>query len=73
MNVPVVATVKVPTSASCSNKWFRNEVCDCVNYRPSDQSYQLLTLNNALLKAYYINLVNDVNWDYWCPDYINFG
>ena len=70
MNVSVVTTVKVPTSVSCTNKCFRNEVCDCINYRPLDQSCQLLTLNNTLT-AYYINIVNDVNWDYLYPQYIN--
>ena len=70
MNVSVVTTVKVPTSVSCTNKCFRNEVCDCVNYRPSDKSCQLLILNDPL-KANYANLVNDVNWDYWRPEYIN--
>ena len=70
MNVSVVTTVKVPTSVSCTNKCFRNEVCDCVNYRPSDQSCQLLTLNDTL-NANYADLVNDMNWDYWRPEYIN--
>ena len=70
MIVSMVTTVQAPTSASCVNMCFYNEVCDCVNYRPSDQSCQLLTLNDTL-NAYYANLVNDVSWEYWRPEYIN--
>jgi PAN domain len=70
MNVSVVNSIRAPTSASCVSHCFRNEACDCINYRPSDRICQLLALNDTL-NAYYANLVNDVNWEYWRPEYIN--
>jgi PAN domain len=70
MNVSRASTVQAPIGFSCAMMCFHSDVCDCVNYRPSDQSCELLTLSDQLLTSY-TKLLSDVNWEYWYPEYVN--
>jgi hypothetical protein len=68
--VPVVNNVGSVSLVGCTFTCLLNNVCDIVNYHSSDESCQLLTLSDPLT-ASYTNLVNDENWEFWCPEYIN--
>jgi PAN domain len=66
----LVASVKSGTGMKCTATCQQSIACDCVNYRPSDKTCEMITLADPL-KATAASVVNNVLYEYWRPSYVS--